>query len=149
VVGHRRVGPSRPAAHGPRPQRAVHPALWRLDSDPQGFQWINNHDAGANTFSWLRSDGEGQQIACVINFSPQPWTSHRIGLPGTGPWVEIFNSDSALYDGTGTFTNPGPITATADPHDGFPASATIVVPPMAAVYFTPEAAPAARTSRTR
>ena len=127
----------------------AHPALWRLDSDPQGFQWINNHDAGANTFSWLRSDGEGQQIACVINFSPQPWTSHRIGLPGTGPWVEIFNSDSARYDGTGTFTNPGPITATADPHDGFPASATIVVPPMAAVYFTPEAAPAARTSRTR
>ena len=113
----------------------AHPALWRLDSEPAGFRWINNHDAGANTFSWVRSDGRGEQVACVINFSPQPWTQHRIGLPETGTWVEVFNSDDAVYGGTGAFSNPDSITATSDPYDDLPARATIVVPPMGAVLF--------------
>ncbi len=113
----------------------AHPALWRLDSEPAGFRWINNHDAGANTFSWVRSDGRGEQVACVVNFSPQPWTQHRIGLPEAGSWVEVFNSDDAVYDGTGMFSNTGSITATTDPYDDLPASATIVVPPMGAVFL--------------
>ncbi|MGB7961930.1 MAG: 1,4-alpha-glucan branching protein GlgB [Propionicimonas sp.] len=118
----------------------THPALWKLDSDPKGFQWINNHDAGGNTFAWLRFDGEGEQIACAFNFSPQPYTKHRMGLPETGTWVEIFNSDVSLYDGSGSFGNAVPITATADPCDGLPASATIVVPPLGAVLLKYEAA---------
>ena len=117
-----------------------HPALYRLDSDPAGFRWINNHDAGANTFSWLRFDDRDEQVACVINFSPQPWTSHRIGLPEAGTWTEIFNSDDAVYGGTATFSNSGPVMATADPYDDLPASATIVVPPMGAVFLTRERA---------
>ena len=48
----------------------AHPALWKLDSEPAGFRWINNHDAGANTFSWLRFDGADQQIACVDQLLP-------------------------------------------------------------------------------
>jgi 1,4-alpha-glucan branching enzyme len=113
----------------------AHPALWRLDSDPAGFSWINNHDAGANTFSWLRMDGGGEQVACVINFSPQPWTQHRIGLPEVGPWRQILNTDDARYDGSGSFGQRAPVIATADPWDDLPASATIVVPPMAAVMY--------------
>ncbi len=58
-----------------------HPALWELDCDPAGFRWINADDAGANTYSWVRSDGAGQQIAVVVNFSSEPWTRYRIGLP--------------------------------------------------------------------
>jgi 1,4-alpha-glucan branching enzyme len=118
----------------------VHPALWRLDSDPAGFRWINNHDAGANTFSWMRMDDAGEQVACVINFSPQPWTQHRIGLPEVGTWRQILNTDDARYDGSGSFGQPGPVIATADPWDDLPASATIVIPPMAAVMFRYEGA---------
>jgi 1,4-alpha-glucan branching enzyme len=113
----------------------AHPALWKLDSEPAGFRWINNHDAGANTFTWVRSDDAGEQIACVINFAPQPWTTHRIGLPEAGSWVEILNSDDATYDGTGMFSNREPVIATAEPWDDLPASATVVVPPMAAVLL--------------
>jgi 1,4-alpha-glucan branching enzyme len=40
-----------------------------------------------------------------------------------------------VYDGTGVFRNTGPITATADPYDDLPASATIVIPPMGAVLL--------------
>ncbi len=116
-----------------------HPALWELDSDPRGFQWINSHDAGSNVFSWVRSDAAGQQLAVVVNFSPQPWSQHRIGLPQEGRWVEVLNSDAAEYDGTGDFTNPEPVQATGQPHDGLPASATVVVPPLGATVLRLEA----------
>jgi 1,4-alpha-glucan branching enzyme len=113
----------------------AHPALHALDSEPEGFTWINSHDVGANTFSWVRSDGAGEHLAAVVNFSPQPWTAHRIGLPLPGAWVEVLNSDSAAYDGTGTFANPQPVIADPEPHDGLPASATVVVPPLGAIWL--------------
>ena len=49
-----------------------HPALWKRDTDPSGFSWIDADDRGGNVFSWLRYDGDGQMIACIINFSSEP-----------------------------------------------------------------------------
>jgi 1,4-alpha-glucan branching enzyme len=116
-----------------------HPALWKLDSSPEGFRWIDADDVGGNTFSWLRSDGAGQQIAVAVNFASEPWTQHRIGLTEPGVWTEIFNSDLAVYDGTGVHDNGGRITAHAEEYHGFPASATVVIPPLGAVFFRHEA----------
>ncbi|WP_084634954.1 1,4-alpha-glucan branching protein GlgB [Propionicicella superfundia] len=113
----------------------AHPALWSLDSDPAGFEWINADDAGQNTFSFVRKDASGQMIACVSNFSSEPWEKLRIGLPKAGVWSEILNTDSALYDGSGAFGNLGRIVAVADPYLGKPASATVVAPPLSSVWF--------------
>ncbi len=113
----------------------THPALWKLDASPEGFRWINADDVGCNTFSWLRFDDQGQQIAVAVNFSSEPWTQHRVGLPEPGAWTEIFNSDLTIYDGTGAHQNNGQITAHPDAHHGFPASATIVIPPLGAVFL--------------
>jgi 1,4-alpha-glucan branching enzyme len=113
----------------------TNPALWKLDTSPEGFRWIDSDDAGGNTFSWLRFDGAGQQIAVAVNFSSEPWTQHRVGLPEAGTWTEIFNSDLAIYDGTGAHGNNGQITAQAEEYHGFPASATIVIPPLGAVFL--------------
>lgn len=85
------------------------PALWQLDSDPRGFEWINADDAGNNLFSWLRRSDDGSTIACFTNFSPNPQTDYRIGLPMEGVWTEILNTDSLEYDGTGEFGNLGQI----------------------------------------
>ena len=48
------------------------PALWKLDTDPSGFSWIDADDHGGNMFSFLRYDGDGQMIACITNFSSEP-----------------------------------------------------------------------------
>ncbi|HQD96557.1 MAG TPA: 1,4-alpha-glucan branching enzyme, partial [Propionicimonas sp.] len=112
-----------------------HPALWELDSDPAGFRWINADDAPANTFSWVRSDSSGRQVAVAVNFSSEPWTRYRIGLPKAGVWKEIFNSDSATYDGSDAHGNLGQVVATDEGWNGMPASAIVVVPPLGAVYF--------------
>lgn len=112
------------------------PALWQLDSDPRGFEWINADDAGNNLFSWLRRDEDGSVIACFTNFSPNPQTDYRVGLPEPGVWTEILNTDALEYDGTGQFGNLGRVVATEMPApDRFPATATVCVPPMGSVWL--------------
>ena len=112
------------------------PALWQLDSDPRGFEWINADDAGNNLFSWLRRSDDGSTIACFTNFSPNPQTDYRIGLPMEGVWTEILNTDSLEYDGTGEFGNLGQIVAAPLPApDRLRAVATVCVPPMGSVWL--------------
>lgn len=112
------------------------PALWQLDSDPRGFEWINADDAGNNLFSWLRRSDDGSTIACFTNFSPNPQIDYRIDLPMEGVWTEILNTDSLEYDGTGEFGNLGQIVAAPLPApDRLRAVATVCVPPMGSVWL--------------
>ncbi len=113
----------------------AHPAMWSLDSDPAGFEWINADDAAENTFSFIRHDPDGQMIACVSNFSSEPWDRMKIGLPKAGVWREVLNTDSTLYDGSGSFGNLGAVVAVEEPFMGKPASTTIVAPPLSSVWF--------------
>lgn len=110
-------------------------AFWELDSNPAGFEWLNADDAGANVYSWLRRDSLGSMIACFTNFSPVPRENYWTGLPQAGVWKEIFNSDAAEYDGTGMYGNLGQVVAAPQPGGRFPASTTVVVPPLATVWF--------------
>ena len=40
-------------------------------------------------------------LACVSNFSPVPHEAYRLGLPCTGRWDEVLNTDAADYGGSG------------------------------------------------
>jgi 1,4-alpha-glucan branching enzyme len=111
------------------------PALYCLDNDPAGFSWIDADDRGGNVFSYLRYDGEGQIIACLVNFSTEPRPDHRIGLPEDGVWKEILNTDAAHYDGTGEYGNLGQVAAKPVPSHGYPASAPVTIPPLGAVWL--------------
>ena len=74
-------------------------------------------------------------VAVAVNYASEPWTRYRLGLPKPGVWKEIFNSDSSIYDGSDTHGNLGQVVASAEGWNGLPASATVVVPPLGAVYF--------------
>ena len=77
------------------------PALWSQDHDPAGFEWIDANDAQGNVFSWLRWGTDGSVVAVVLNFSPIVRQDYRIGLPMTGRWTEILNTDAEAYGGFG------------------------------------------------
>jgi 1,4-alpha-glucan branching enzyme len=117
----------------------VTPALWQLDHDPGGFEWIDANDAPNNTFSWLRWDAEGGVIANIANFSAIPHHNYRIGLPFAGRWEEILNTDADIYGGSGV-GNLGSVTANEESWHGRPASAEISIPPLGAIWlkYTPE-----------
>ena len=116
------------------------PALWTRDNEPMGFDWLDSNDAQHNTFAWLRWGHNQDVIACVTNFSPVPLMDHVIGLPWDGEWLEVLNTDDPKYGGSG-LGNGGRVVATTTPHYGRPASAKIVVPPMATVWFKPSGKP--------
>ncbi|MFB4303151.1 1,4-alpha-glucan branching protein GlgB [Actinomadura sp. NTSP31] len=118
------------------------PALWSRDSDHEGFRWIDGNDAGGNTLSYLRygasKDGDERPVvACVVNFAGNPHEDYRVGLPREGRWREVVNTDAYEYGGSGV-GNLGRVEATAEPWHGLPASATLRVPPLGAVWLVPE-----------
>ena len=63
-----------------------------------------------------------------------PRPAYRIGLPESGTWREILNTDASQYGGTG-MGNLGAVRASPNPSHGFPASALVCCPPLAAVFF--------------
>ena len=111
-------------------------AFWQLDHEPAGFVWIDGGNADANLLSFLRLDKLGNQIACVINFAGQPHHNFTLGLPRSGKWNEILNTDATEFGGSGV-GNFGSVEASGAGSHGQPHSATISVPPLAAVWFKP------------
>ncbi len=110
------------------------PALYTLDNDPAGFQWIDANDSTSNVFSFIRSGSNGSQLVCVSNFSAVPHHGYRLGLPSAGTWVEALNSDADLYAGSG-MGNLGVVEATGDAWHGQPASATVSLPPLGTLWL--------------
>ncbi len=110
------------------------PALFAKDDDPDGFRWIDANDANGNVLSFVRSDGQGSLLACVVNFAAVPHHQYKIGLPRAGTWREVVNTDSELYAGSGV-GNLGSVTAHDEPSHGLPASGHLTVPPLGAVWL--------------
>jgi 1,4-alpha-glucan branching enzyme len=116
---------------------AGQPALWALDSSPDGFGWIDANDASGNVLSFLRLDGDGGVLACVANFAGHPHNGYRVGLPRPGRWREVINTDGYEYGGSGV-GNLGAVEATAAPWHGQPTSATIRLPPFGVLWLAPD-----------
>jgi 1,4-alpha-glucan branching enzyme len=117
-----------------------HAAMHARDAEPGGFQWIDADDAEQSTFTWLRFGAKGDlPVAVLCNFTPVPRVGMRIGLPLAGRWREIMNTDAVAYGGSG-MGNLGAVKAEKLPHRGFPASATVVLPPLGSVWLVPESA---------
>lgn len=109
-------------------------ALWELDNDPSGFQWIDSNDSAGNTLAFVRRNRAGEQVVVALNFSGAPREGYILGLPAAGEWEEIFNSDDAAWGGSGVVAQ-GAISATNDAKFAMPASATVTLPPLGAVIY--------------
>lgn len=113
-----------------------HPALYSMDYDPDGFEWINNISANENMLVFLRrTDKEDETLLCVVNFSALAYEDHKIGVPFAGKYKEIFNSDAAEFGGDGN-VNPRAKNSKEDECDEFPNSIRILVPPMGISVFS-------------
>ena len=111
------------------------PALFELDGDPAGFQWVQVESADVNVLAFLRRSGE-RHVAAIANLSPVPRHGYRVGLPGAGEYREVLNTDAAEYGGSGV-GNHGRVRAEDVPHDGQPASAAVTLPPLGVVWLAP------------
>ena len=114
-----------------------HPALWSQDTRHEGYSWIDANDSANNVLSFLRFGADGSMMACVFNFSGSEHAAYRVGLPRPGRWREVLNSDATGYNGAGA-GNLGGVQAVGQPWHGRPASAPLTLPPLSAIWLTPE-----------
>jgi len=110
------------------------PALHALDFDGRGFEWIEANDGARSVLAFLRKDGHGGQVLCVLNATPVPRENYRVGVPTGGWWTELLNSDAEVYGGGG-MGNLGRVDAAPIPYHGRFHSLSLVLPPLSVVFL--------------
>lgn len=113
-----------------------HKALYELDHDGNGFEWMNCNDASSSIVSFVRKtqDGTGS-LLIVCNFTPVARSGFRVGVPNGGTYSQVFTSDKPEFGGTGQYDNNEAISEII-PWDGKPQSIEINVPPLGMVAFS-------------
>ena len=111
------------------------PALHELDCRPEGFSWIDCNDVGQSVLCYLRKAKSSPELILIVcNFTPVPRHNYRIGVPCSGLWEEILNSDATIYGGSGQ-GNIGGLSTTPVSWHGHPQSINATLPPLAMIAF--------------
>jgi 1,4-alpha-glucan branching enzyme len=110
-------------------------ALHVLDFRPEGFQCVDASDCEQSVMSFLRKGrSEHDRILAVCNFTPVPRQDYRIGVPFSGFWREILNSDASMYGGSGR-GNMGGVQASPVPFHGQGQSVSLTLPPLSILFL--------------
>jgi 1,4-alpha-glucan branching enzyme len=109
------------------------PALHERDFSQQGFQWIDPHDSDQSVLSFVRWS-ESQHVICILNFTPVPRMRYRIGVPESGSYSEILNTDSSYYGGSNA-GNEGELHTSGVSWTGMPDSLELSLPPLGALLL--------------
>jgi 1,4-alpha-glucan branching enzyme len=106
------------------------PALWERDFDPSGFRWLDADDADHNVFVFARSDASGERVVvCVANLADTTWSSHRVGLPRGGRWVELLDTSGP--------SPAGAVDTEPVPWNGLPQSVALDLAPLSVRWLAP------------
>ena len=78
------------------------PALYAMDGNSDGFDWIQFTNYDENMVAFLRKTEKMEETLLIVgNFSPVSDDSYQVGVPFAGKYKEIFNSDNGKYGGLG------------------------------------------------
>ena len=110
------------------------PALYELDAEPSGFEWIDCDDRGSSVLSFLRRGRGGEPLVVVCNFTPVARLDYPVGVPHGGSWRERLNSDASCYSG-GSLGNGGHVVAGEAPSHGRPFSLRLTLPPLGVLFL--------------
>jgi 1,4-alpha-glucan branching enzyme len=114
------------------------PALHQRDARGDGFQWVVGDDRANSVFAYVRWGEDGSApVLVVCNFTPVPRHGYRIGVPRSGRWREIANTDSHFYGGSDV-GNEGEVHAHDQPSHGHAHSILLTLPPLATVMLRAE-----------
>ena len=109
------------------------PALYEVDFDAGGFEWIDWNDADGSILSWIRRDKSGGYVICVTNFTPVIRYDYQLGVPEQGLFTEIMNTDSKMYAGSGV--SNGELKTSDESSHGRNHSLRVTIPPLATLIL--------------
>ena len=111
------------------------PALYEIDTDWSGFEWLDVNNAELSVVSLLRKGKQASDTVLVIlNFTPVVRRNYRAGVPTGGMWRELLNSDARQYGGSHQ-GNLGNVETAPIPSHGHYHSLTLTLPPLSALFF--------------
>ena len=75
-----------------------YPALYRLDEEYDGFQWINANDGDRSIFSFIRRDEtQKKNLLYICNFTPVDRDDYRVGVPKRGTYTLLLDQEHGYY----------------------------------------------------
>ncbi len=111
------------------------PALYSVDFEWQGFEWLELHDWENSVLAFLRrAKNSSDFVVVVCNFTPVVRENYRVGVPEGGFYREILNSDSSIYGGSNVGCEGG-VWAQPEGHAGRPFHISLRLPPLGVVYL--------------
>ena len=111
------------------------PALFEKAFSGEGFEWISYDDHENCVISYIRKGNDAKEnVVVVCNLTPTVRENYKIGLPTNGKIIEIFNSDSKEFGGSGV-SNKKEITIKKQAWNGKEYSAEVTLPPLALTLF--------------
>ena len=113
---------------------SLHSELYQLDCENSGFQWIDGSDTDNSCLTFIRQNRDGEKLIIACNFTPVPRYNYRVGVPDSGIYQEMFNSDEKKYAGSG-ITNMGDLRTEEPGWNFLPYALQVVLPPLAVVVF--------------
>ncbi len=112
------------------------PALYEIDFEPAGFEWISANDSDNSVISFIRRGRDrSRAIVCVCNFTPVVRNAYRIGVPGPGVYRERINTDAQIYGGSNVSNSAGKVNAEKMAAHGHEWSVSLTLPPLATIFF--------------
>ena len=116
------------------------PALYQMDYDPEGFEWVECTDSKDSITGFLRKTKKKEETLLILcNFDTVLHEKYPVGVPFEGKYKEILNSDHQAFGGEGR-VNPRVKTSKKKEADERPDSIEITLAPLSVLVFacTPE-----------
>ena len=110
-----------------------HSALSQFDYQHNGFRWIDADNADQSIYVFYRESKEST-IVCVLNMTPSSYEHFRLGVPKTGEYTELLNTDRDIYGGY-NMCNYFPLRSEEIFSHHQTQSISIRIAPFSAIYF--------------
>ncbi|MCM1262034.1 MAG: 1,4-alpha-glucan branching protein GlgB [Butyrivibrio sp.] len=112
-----------------------YPAMYSIDNDWGGFEWLNADDAERSTYSFYRKDATGKNnIMFVLNMTPVMREGYKLGVPVKKKYKLLLNSDDKRFGGNGHEV-PAEIAAKKEACNFKDYCITFDLPPLTALVF--------------
>ncbi|MFY8225532.1 1,4-alpha-glucan branching protein GlgB [Clostridium perfringens] len=106
-------------------------SLWSLDYEEEGFKWIDADNSEESVLSFIRiGKNKKEKLIFICNFTPEVYYDFKVGVPGLGEYVEVFNSDALEFGGAGNIMGDSILKATEESFKDFDYSISVKVPPL-------------------
>lgn len=111
------------------------PPLYEVDFTYPGFDWIDFQDAASSIISFERkARNPDDTVVVILNMTPVPRQSFRVGVRFPGSYKELLNSDAGCYGGS-NMGNAGLVLSERIPYNGRDHSVSLTLPPLGALFL--------------